>query len=207
MHFSKLALLWSALALLVLAAITLPQLQRHSGVRTGVRAKQQMAYLSTPGELVSSVEGTMPAPPPAGDAVRQDPDKKVIRTAELAFVVTNVGDASAKLRALVEQSRGEIDQAREWSPSEDSREGELHVRVPADDLDAVLLQFKAVASRVTSEQVSASDVTRQYADNAAHMRSLQAEEQQYLLILKQAKSVKDVLEVTEKLNEVRSQIE
>ena len=79
--------------------------------------------------------------------------------------------------------------------------------MPADDLDAVLQQFKGVAASVTSEQVSASDVTRQYADNAAHMRSLQAEEQQYLVILKQARSVKDVLEVTEKLNEVRSQIE
>jgi uncharacterized protein DUF4349 len=134
-------------------------------------------------------------------------DKKVIHTAELALVVDNVEEASSKIRALTLQQHGEIDQSRVWTPSEHDREGELHVRVPSNNLEVALKQFKAVALRVTNEQLSATDVTRQYSDNAARMRSLQAEEQQYLQILKQAKSVQDVLEVTEKLTEVRTQIE
>lgn len=208
MHFSKPTFLWIGLALLVLAAITVPSLQRHSGIRPEPTA-QQLASLTVQDQLASQLEKdrTQPmnylATPPSS----ADPDQKVIRTAELALVVTNVGEAAAKLRSLIQHSHGEIDQSREWSPYEGSREGELHVRVPAVDLDDVLQQLKGVAARVTSEQVSASDVTRQYADNAAHMRSLKAEEQQYLVILKRANSVKDILEVTEKLNEVRGQIE
>ena len=38
-------------------------------------------------------------------------------------------------------------------------------------------------------------------------RNLKAEEQQYLLILKQAKTVKDKLDVSEKLSDVRGQTE
>jgi hypothetical protein len=39
------------------------------------------------------------------------------------------------------------------------------------------------------------------------LRNLRAQEQQYLGILKQARTIKDTVEVSDKLNEVRSQIE
>ena len=44
-------------------------------------------------------------------------------------------------------------------------------------------------------------------DQAARLRNLHAQETQYLGILKQAKTVKDTLEVGEQLNEVRSETE
>ena len=134
-------------------------------------------------------------------------DKKVIHTAELSLVVDNVEEASAKIRSFTLRADGEIDQARIWSLSEKTREGELHIRIPAEDLEPALKQFKAVGLRVTNEQLNATDVARQFADNAARMHSLQAEEQQYLQILKQAKSIQDILDITEKLTDVRTQIE
>jgi hypothetical protein len=50
-------------------------------------------------------------------------------------------------------------------------------------------------------------VTRQYVDQDANLRNLHAEEVQYLAILKQARTVKDTLDVSEKLSEVRGKIE
>jgi Domain of unknown function (DUF4349) len=61
--------------------------------------------------------------------------------------------------------------------------------------------------RVESEKLEAQDVTRQYVDQAARLRNLLAQEAQYLGILKQAKAVKDTLEVSDKLNDVRGEIE
>jgi len=55
--------------------------------------------------------------------------------------------------------------------------------------------------------MEAEDVTRQYIDEQARLRNLHAQEAQYLTILKQAKTVKDTLEVSEKLNGVRGEIE
>jgi Domain of unknown function (DUF4349) len=50
-------------------------------------------------------------------------------------------------------------------------------------------------------------VTKQYADRQAHLRNFRGQEVQYLTILKQAKTVKDTLDVSEKLNGVRGEIE
>ena len=61
--------------------------------------------------------------------------------------------------------------------------------------------------RVESEKIDAQDVTRQYIDRDANLRNLRAEETQYLIILKQAHTVKDTLDVSEKLSAVREQIE
>jgi hypothetical protein len=68
-------------------------------------------------------------------------------------------------------------------------------------------EFKRLAVRTEREQISTRDVTREFYDNEAHMRNLRAEEQQYLAIMKQAHTVKDTLEASEKLSDVRDRIE
>jgi len=68
-------------------------------------------------------------------------------------------------------------------------------------------EIRKLGLRVESEQMEAEDVTRQYIDEQARLRNLHAQEAQYLTILKQAKTVKDTLEVSEKLNGVRGEIE
>jgi hypothetical protein len=216
MHPLRRASLWTigiVAALVVLAAVTLPHLRRApSGIaqsREPLAALAPMAsyHVATYDQKAQPAPGGVIGGVPGGEPHVQPFDKKIIRNAELALIVQNVDEASAKIRNFTLQQKGEIDQVRGWSPSEHTREGELHVRVAADELESALKQFKSVALSVTNEQLSATDVTRQYADNDARMRSLQAEEQQYLQILKQAKSVQDVLDVTEKLTDVRTQIE
>jgi uncharacterized protein DUF4349 len=50
-------------------------------------------------------------------------------------------------------------------------------------------------------------VTRRYVDQGASIRNLRAEEAQYLAIMQQASTVKDMLAVSEQLSGVRGQIE
>ena len=215
-------LLWIVAVVLLFAIIAVPAFLRsrvqHSIVlqkATGLAPAE--TYLAAPRFLPAAgfsasrtahddkaVTGAMGAL--LGDVPRT-PDKQVIRTAELALVVKNVEEALEKIRSSTLQMKGEIDQSRIWSDSDRSHEGSLTLRVPAEGLEPALKQLKGVAIKVTTEQITATDVTRAYADNAARMHSLQAEEQQYLQILKQAKSVQDILDVTEHLTEVRTQIE
>jgi len=61
--------------------------------------------------------------------------------------------------------------------------------------------------RGDNEKVEAQNVTRQYVDQDASIRNLRAEEAQYLSIMKQASTVKDMLAVSERLSDVRGQIE
>ena len=64
-----------------------------------------------------------------------------------------------------------------------------------------------MAVRVDSENTDAQDVTRQYVDDDARLHNLRAEEAQYLAIMKSATKVSDMLEVSEKLSNVRGEVE
>jgi hypothetical protein len=70
-----------------------------------------------------------------------------------------------------------------------------------------MAEVKGLATTLDREGVEARDVTREYIDLDARLRNSQAEEAQYLLILKRATTIKDTLEVTEKLSDVRGRIE
>src|SRR5208282_936719 len=73
--------------------------------------------------------------------------------------------------------------------------------------DEVRIQIRKLSLRMENESIEAQDVTRQYVDQEARLRNLRAEEQQYLGILRKATTVKETLEVSDKLNEVRGAIE
>ena len=67
--------------------------------------------------------------------------------------------------------------------------------------------MRRIAKTVEQDTVEARDATREYVDQEARLRNARAEEAQYLAILKRAAAVKDVLEVSSKLAEVRGRID
>jgi len=79
--------------------------------------------------------------------------------------------------------------------------------VPAARFEEARAEIRKLGLRVESEKIDAQDVSRQYVDQDANLRNLRAEESGYLAILKQAHTVKDMLAVSERLSEVRGQIE
>ena len=91
--------------------------------------------------------------------------------------------------------------------AQDATNATLTIRVPAARFAEVEAEIRKLGLRVEGEQMEAEDVTRQYVDQQARLRNLHAQEAQYLAILKQARSVKDILDVSEKLNGVRGEIE
>ncbi len=135
------------------------------------------------------------------------PDKKLIHNADLGLMVVDVRAAAEEIRRLTELNHGEIDKLEIAETSGGFLSATLVVRVPASGLKNALAAFRKVAVRTEREQVGTRDVTREFYDNEAHMRNLRAGEQQYLAIMKQAHTVKDTLEVSEKLSDVRDRIE
>lgn len=93
------------------------------------------------------------------------------------------------------------------SGSTDTPSASLTIRVPAARFEEIQSQLRTLALRFDSESVDAQDATKQYVDEEARLRNLRAEEQQYLAILRKAATVRDTLEVSDKLNEVRGAIE
>jgi hypothetical protein len=141
----------------------------------------------------------------APSAIPQD-ERKLLRTSGLELVVKAPSEAAEEVRKLAERSGGYLISSQVQG-SEANASATVSVRVPVAQFEAVREQIRRLGLRVESDKLEAQDVTRDYVDRDSRLRNLRAQEQQYLQILKRATTVKDTLEVSDKLNEVRGQIE
>jgi hypothetical protein len=132
-------------------------------------------------------------------------ERKIIRTSSLEMVVQHPADTAEKITAVAEGMGGYLETAT--GGGQNATSGTLTIRVPAARLQEARAEIRKLGLRVESEKVDAQDVTRQYVDQDARIRNLRAEEGQLLTILKQAATVKDMMAVSERLSEVRGQIE
>ncbi len=133
-------------------------------------------------------------------------DRQVVRTSSIDLLVKSPAESAHKIRSLTERMGGFLVRLQ-TNGARDATNATLTIRVPIARFEEVGAEIRKLGLRVESEQMEAEDVTTQYIDQQARLRNLQAQEAQYLTILKQAKTVKDTLEVSEKLNEVRGEIE
>src|SRR5579864_2611420 len=198
--------------LLIWAMIALPSL--HQSI--GSASRQQQAYVPAAAGFYSAREmkaGPLAARSQADASKVVSPyttggasvDRKIIRTSSLEMVVQHPAETAEKINALVESMGGYLVTADDGGPN--AMSGTLTIRVPAAKFEEARAQIRKLGLRVENEKVDAQDVTRQYVDQDASIRNLRAEEAQYLTILKQATTVKDMMAVSEKLSEVRGQIE
>jgi hypothetical protein len=140
------------------------------------------------------------------DAVAVPDERKTIRTASLDVLAKSPRDISEQLRRIAERVGGFVEKSEIYG-EEASSSASLVIRVPADKFEEVRAEIHRLGVRVQSENIQAQDVSKQYVDQEARLRNLRAQEIQYLGILKSSRTVKDTLEVTEKLDGVRGEIE
>ena len=131
--------------------------------------------------------------------------RRMIRTSSLEMVVQHPADVAGKITALAERFGGYLETSDGGGDS--ATAGTLTIRVPAEHFEQACTEIRKLGVRVEREKVDEQDVTRQYVDQGATLRNLRAQEAQYLAILKQAGTVKDLLAVSERLSDVRGQIE
>ena len=169
-------------------AFRTPQISAQRGRRYAA----YMAASTGPSEL-----------PDTGSAVQS---RYIVRSAELELEVRSPAESTEKIRALAEQMRGYLISS-EIGNNQYAMGARITVRVPASRFEEMRAELKKLAVRVENEKTDATDVTKDYVDKEARLRNLQAEEAQYLTILKHAVSVKDTLDVSERLSQVRGQID
>ena len=119
------------------------------GLGGGDRLDQQVSanLLATDGD----------APPLAAPASR-----KIVRNGSLQLVVGDVGQASGKIRDIVNGLGGYVEKSSQTNVG--GRSATLTARVPAASLDQAMSQIEKVAVSVDQESVEARDITREYID-------------------------------------------
>jgi hypothetical protein len=159
------------------------------------------ANLSPAGEMYFSTPSTTGDASPA-----RVTDRKIARTSSMDMVVSHPAEDLEKIRSYAESVGGWVERS-EASGAQDAATASLTIQVPSARLEEVKAELRKLAITVESDKTDALDVTRQYVDVQARLRNLRAEESQYLQIMRSAHKVPDMLEVSEKLSEVRGEIE
>jgi Domain of unknown function (DUF4349) len=136
----------------------------------------------------------------------EDNERKIVRTSSVALIVEKPADAAGRVQQLAEGAGGFL---VNWQANGDreATTASLMIRVPVAKFESTRTAIRKLAQRVENERVEAEDVSTQYVDDQARLRNLRAQETQYLAILRQARTVKDTLDVSDKLNQVRGDIE
>lgn len=211
---------WVGLMLVLLvAAMSIPTLHRSriapDRARTiakehslSTESAEQWNYLALKAKPAAELQASDTATQPA-DKPYSTPDatagRKIVRTSSLELVIEHPAEAADLIAHVAERLGGYVVTAD--SGGQNAASATLTIRVPTSRFEEARAEIRKLGLRVENEKIEAQDVTRQYVDQDANLRNLRAEESQYLAILKQATTVKDMLAVSAKLSEVRGQIE
>ncbi len=133
-------------------------------------------------------------------------DPKIIKTATLRFQVKDFQTSRSAIDEIIKRYEGYITSENQHN-ADDQVQSTIIIRVPAANLDQLLDSLQGQAVYLDYKNIEASDVTVEFVDTEARLKTKREVEQRYLTILKQATTVKDILEVESHLGKIREEIE
>lgn len=133
--------------------------------------------------------------------------EKIIRNMHISLETTDFSSAVAAVAQLAEKAGGYIESSSiENRGGTGNRRASFTLRIPSDALDAAP-DMLAASGNLLSVSTGSENITAQFVDTEARLAAKQVEEQRLLELVKQAGSVSELLEVENRLAEVRYEIE
>jgi hypothetical protein len=154
-----------------------------------------------------------PAAPPQQQGDAPAPvARKIIRNATLTLEVEEPAKALQRIASIAESRGGFVvtSESRQQTGAGGSKPYEVitvELRVPAAQFDSALNDIRAAGGDVTAQKITGKDVTEEYIDLEARLRTQRALEAQLLEIMKRAQEVEDAISVQRELTNVRTEIE
>ena len=155
-----------------------------------------------PSFAASEAAGGRAAP---GLALLQTVQRKVISSATVSIEVKVVEEAVPQIRTIAEGMGGFVEQLSSSGVAE-RQQASMTIRVPQDQFFTVLERIEALGE-VQSKHLGSEDVSEQFIDLEARLKSSLREEESLLALLGKAAAVSEVLTIERELARVRSEIE
>lgn len=167
--------------------------------------------LETPGTMSADVttssntgETTRSATGQAESGTKIEP--KIIKEADIRYQVADYEKATAEIRQIVAKFKGRIANESESNTGYQVA-NTFVIRIDAARFDTLVVSLLKPSSYIHQKNISSTDITEEYVDIQARLHTRREVEKRYIDILKQAKSIKDILEVEQQLRMIREEIE
>lgn len=133
-------------------------------------------------------------------------EKKLIKEGRVEFEADDLNDARKTVFAAVQQYDAYVSSDRELNfPGRISNT--IIIRVPEYNFDKLLNDATKGIKNFDSKEITIKDVTEEFLDVRARLKAKKELENRYLELLKQAKTVSEMLEIEKQIGELRSEIE
>ncbi len=140
-----------------------------------------------------------------GLLVQPQAARQLIVEAWLSLEVLDIDAAVQQVEDIAAQRSGWVESAEIYGEG-GYRSASVKVRVPADRFGNAMDALHGVG-RATDEGVSATDVTERLIDNEARLKAWYTQEERLLVLLENAATVEDIIDIERRISEVRSDIE
>jgi hypothetical protein len=153
-------------------------------------------------QSMAAAPEAVPVPTPEPEGI----EKKIIRNGNLTIESKDLKKSKTRLDTLVVFYAGYIS-SESFNDQEDQLSYNITCRIPADKFDLFITGIESGPDKIISKSVNADDITEQYYDVKIRLENERQVEKRYLELLGQARTVKDILDIEEKLGKVRQEIE
>jgi len=155
-----------------------------------------------PSDPENLINGSPSVPPQA--IPTQQP--LMIRSGQISLEVEEVEEAVKKATRQIEAMGGMVQNSNVSGAENERGSAEIVVRVPESKFTAAMEGMEAIGKPL-SHSSTGEDATTQVADVEARLKVMRAEEQQYVLLLRAARTIGQIMEVRDRLSSVRQEIE
>lgn len=130
----------------------------------------------------------------------------LIKRGNLAFQVNDVEKKHQEILQLVERMKGYVANDQSYV-SGDQKTYNTQVRLPKENYDLFVAEVSKGISHFDNQQVTVEDVTEEYVDISARLKTKSDLKERYTQLLSRANTVTEMLEIEKQIGELQAEIE
>jgi len=133
-------------------------------------------------------------------------ERKLIKEGRVEFETGNLSATRKTIFEAVKKYKAYVSSDQEFKfPGRKSNT--VVIRVPADNFDNLLSDATQGVDKFDSKEINVKDVTEEFLDIQARLKTKKELEHRFIELLKEAKNVIEILEIEKQIGQLRSDIE
>ncbi len=156
-------------------------------------------------EAIAAPRTAEPPMPPVVEENTQA-EEKIIKNGSINFEVPNLENAKSRIDSIIRVFDAYYEQ-EQFNAYQNHKSYYLIIRLPGTKFEQLISMLENGISGLSSKNLSADNVTQEFVDLNIRLENKLAYIKQYRNILNSAKSVKDILDIQEKIRNLEEEID
>lgn len=196
-HLFKTKIFWSTA--FVLSSIIVFSCGSNNQIAMKKEAAADMAYETTDMQADDSLSQR-------ASQEKTIAEQKLIKRGDIEFETDDIAGTRKTILQATKLSQGYVTSDREFT-SGNQKSNTMLVRIPAKNFDSFLATATKEVQRFDSKSISVEDVSEEFLDVQARLKTKKELEQRYFVLLKRAKNMKEILAIEKEMAKLRGEIE